>query len=109
MHHEHHSRLYSFSSIGSAEINEEPLRSQMTSVPSVVSQYDFAQMTRRTLGSPVKMHSPGSEESSSGIARIVTLRSCLICSSISREPFQCARAKPPWIFGFAGFFGEKKS
>src|SRR6266487_3914107 len=34
------------------------------------------------------------------MARMVTLRSFLICSSISREPFQCARAKPPWISGF---------
>src|SRR5207244_11771501 len=72
-------------------------------------QYDLAQMTRRALASPLKMHWPCSEESSSGMARIVTLRSFLIWSSISREPFQRARAKPPWISGFAGFFGVKKS
>src|SRR5439155_10075177 len=56
---------------------------------------------------PVKMHSPDSEESSTGITRMVTLRSFLICSSISRDPFQCARAKPPWISGLARFSGVK--
>ena len=25
------------------------------------------------------------------------------------EPFQCASAKPPWISGFAAFFGVKKA
>src|SRR5262245_63311152 len=70
-------------------------------------QYDFAQTTRRALGSPVKIHLPASCESPSGTTRIVTLRSFLICSSISREPFQCARAKPPCISGLAEFRSEE--
>ena len=39
---------------------------------------------------------------------MVTLRSSLIFSSTSREPFQCARAKPPWISGLSAFFGGEE-
>src|SRR4030095_16218222 len=92
-------------------INEWRLRSQLrcTDGTSRRNQYDFAQSTRRALDSPVKIHFPGSDASSSGITRIVTFRSFLICSSTSREPLQCASAKPPWISGFAEFFAVKKS
>src|SRR2546423_251591 len=72
-------------------------------------QYDFAQITRRSLGPPVKMQRPGSAGSPSGITRTVTLRSFLICSSTARDPFQWASAKPPWISGLSAFRGVKKS
>src|SRR5207245_11498011 len=54
------------------------------------------------------MHFPGSGESSRGMTRMVTLRSFLIRSSISRDPFQCASAKPLWSFGFSVFFDVEK-
>jgi hypothetical protein len=58
-------------------------------------QYDFAQITRCGLRSPVKMQVPGSGASANGMHRIVTFRSAFTCSSASREPFQCASANPP--------------
>jgi hypothetical protein len=70
-------------------------------------QYDFAQTTRWRLGSPLNGQVPGSGDSSKGMQRMVTLRSVLIFSSTAVLPFQCVRAKPPWISGFAEFLGVK--
>ncbi len=72
------------------------------------TQYDFAQTTRRALGSPVKMHFPDSA-SPKGITRIVTFKSRLDLFLDLARAVPMRQRKAAMNFRFLRILGVKKS